>query len=59
MLKKESHHLLNLIRKKLSFCQKTRDTKSCKSLKAVPFVMTYHPKLYSMDKIILEYLDLL
>ena len=29
-----------------------------KSLKAVHFVMTYHPKLKSMNKIILKYLDL-
>ena len=28
-------------------------------MKAVPFVMTYHPKLKSMKKVILKYLDLL
>ena len=28
-------------------------------MKAVPFVMTYHPKLKSMNKVILKYLDLL
>ena len=28
-------------------------------MKAVPFVMTYHPKLKSMKKLVLKYLDLL
>ena len=30
-----------------------------KSLKMVPFVMTYHPKLKSMNKVNLKYLDIL
>ena len=39
---------------------KKRNTKTRgKSLKAVPFVMTYHRKLKSMNKVILKYLDLL
>ena len=28
-------------------------------MKGVPFVMTYYPKLKSMNKVILKYLDLL
>ena len=45
--------------KKVKFASKNRNTKRGKSLKAVPFVMTYHPKLKSMNKVILKYLDLL
>ena len=30
-----------------------------KSLKMVPFVMTYHPKPKSMNKVNLKYLDIL
>ena len=45
--------------KKVKFVSKNRNTKRGKSLKAVPFVMTYHPKLKSMKKLILKYLDLL
>ena len=45
--------------KKVKFASKNRNTKRGKSLKAVPFVMTYHPKLKSMKKLILKYLDLL
>ena len=44
--------------KKVKFASKNRNTKRSKLLKAVPFVMTYHPKLKSMKKIILKYLDL-
>ena len=29
-----------------------------KSLKMVPFVVTYHPKLKSMNKVNLKYLDI-
>ena len=35
-----------------------REREREKSLKAVQFVMTYHPKLKSINKIILKYLDL-
>ena len=45
--------------KKVKFASKNKNTKRGKSLKAVPFVMTYHPKLKSMKKVILKYLDLL
>ena len=45
--------------KKVNCTSKNRNTKRGKSLKAVPFVMTYHPKLKSMSKVILKYLDLL
>ena len=45
--------------KKVNFASKNRNTKRGKSLKAVPFVMTYHPKRKSMKKVILKYLDLL
>ena len=45
--------------KKDKFTSKDRNTKGGKSLKVVPFVMTYHPKLKSMNKVILKYLDLL
>ena len=45
--------------KKVKFVSKNRNTKRGKSLKAVPFVMTYHPKLKSMKKVIHKYLDLL
>ena len=44
--------------KEVKFASKNRNAKRGKSLKAVPFVMTYHPKLKSMEKVILEYLDL-
>ena len=45
--------------KKVKFASKNRNAKRGKSLKAVPFVMTYHPKLKSMKKVIHKYLDLL
>ena len=45
--------------KKVKFTSKNWNTKRGKSLKAAPFVMTYHPKLMSMNKVILKYLDLL
>ena len=45
--------------KKVKFTSKNRNTKRGKSLKAVLFVMTYHPKLKSMNKVIVKYLDLL
>ena len=41
--------------KKVKFASKNRNTKRGKSLKAVPFVMIYHPKLKSMNKVILKY----
>ena len=41
------------------FASKNRNNKRGKSLKAVPFVMTYHPKLKSMKKVFHKYLDLL
>ena len=44
--------------KEVKFTSKNRNTKRGKSLKAVPFVMTYHPKLKLMNKVILKYLDL-
>ena len=44
---------------KVKFASKNRNTKRGKSLKVVPFVMTYHPKLKSMKKVINKYLDLL
>ena len=37
---------------------KIRNTKRGKSLKVVPSVITYHPKLKSMNKVVLKYLDL-
>ena len=43
--------------KKVKFASKNKNTKRGKSLKAVPFVMTYHPKLKSMKKVIHKYLD--
>ena len=45
--------------KKVKFASKNRNTKRGKSLKAVPFVMTYRPKLKSMKKVILKDLDVL
>ena len=44
---------------KVKLASKNRNTKRGKSFKAVPFVMTYHPQLKSMKKVILKYLDLL
>ena len=44
--------------KKVKFASKNRNTKRAKSFKAIPFVMTYHPKLNSLKEIILKYLDL-
>lgn len=41
--------------KQVTFMSKKRETKSGKSLNAVPFVMTYNPKLKSMNKFILKY----
>ena len=38
---------------------RNRNTKRGKSLKAIPFVMTDHSKLKSMNKVIIKYLDLL
>ena len=37
---------------------KNKNTKRNKSLKAVPFVMTYHLEPKSMSKVILKYLDI-
>ena len=51
--------LLESEMKKVKFTSKNRNTKRGKSLKAVPFVMTYHPKRKSMKKVVLKYLDLL
>ena len=45
--------------KKVKFTLKIRNTKTGKSLKAVPFVTTYHPKPKSMNRVVLKYLDLL
>ena len=45
--------------KKVTLTSKNRDTKRVKSLKVVPFVMTYQPKFKSISKVILRYLDLL
>ena len=45
--------------KKVKFASKNRNTNRGKSLKAVPFVLTYHPKFKSMKKVIIKYLDLL
>ena len=45
--------------KKVKFMSKNRNSKRGKSLKAVPFVMIYHPKLKSVNKVVLKYLDLL
>ena len=45
--------------KKVKLASKNKNTKRGKSLKAVPFVMTYHPKLKSMKKLIFKYLDIL
>ena len=40
--------------KKVKFASKNRNAKRGKSLKAVPFVMTYHPKLKSIKKLFLN-----
>ena len=45
--------------KRVKFVSKNRNTERGKSFKAIPFVMTYHPKLNSLKEIILKYLDLL
>ena len=45
--------------KKVNFMSKNRNTMTEKSLKMVPFVMTYHPKPKSMNKVNLKYLDIL
>ena len=45
--------------KKVKFASKSRNTKRGKSLKVVPCIMSYHPKLKSMKKVLLKYLDLL
>ena len=45
--------------KKVKFTSKNRNTKRGKSLKVVPVVVTYHPKVKSMNKVTLKYLDLL
>ena len=45
--------------KRVNFVSKNRNTERGKSFKAIPFVMTYHPKLNSLKEIILKYLDLL
>ena len=52
-------YLIETEMKKVKSASKNRNTKRGKSLKAVPFVMNYHPKLKSMKKDILKYLDLL
>ena len=39
---------------KVKFASKNRNIKRGKSLKAVPFVVTYHPKLKSMKKLFLN-----
>ena len=54
-----SEYLIKSEMEKVKFASKNRNTKRGKSLKAAPFVMTYHPKLMSMKKVILKYLDLL
>ena len=43
----------------VKFTSKNRNTKRGKSLNVVSFVMTYQPKLKSMKKATLKYLDLL
>ena len=45
--------------KKVKFTSKNRNTKRGKSFQTVPFVMIYHPKLKSINKVILKYLYLL
>ena len=45
--------------KEAKFTSKNRNTKRGTPLKAVPFVITYHLKLKSMNKAILNYVDLL
>ena len=52
-------YLIESDMKKVKFASKNRNTKGGKSFKAIPFVMTYHPKLNSLKEIILKYLDLL
>ena len=47
-------YLIESEMKKVKFASKNRNTKRGKSLKAVPFVMTYHPKLKSMKKLFLN-----
>ena len=57
MVKGYPKNLIESEMKKVKFASKNRNTKRGKSLKVVPFVMTYHPKLKSMKKV-LKYLDL-
>ena len=45
--------------KKVKFTSKNRNTNRGKSLKAVPFVMTHHPKFKLMNRAIFKHLDLL
>ena len=52
-------YLIESEMKKAKFASENRNTKRGKSLKVVPVDMTYHPKLKSMKKVILKYLDLL
>ena len=40
--------------KKVKLTSKYRNTKKGKSLNAVPFAMTYHPKLKSINKVFLN-----
>ena len=53
------YHIDETETKNVKFKSKNRNIKKNKSLKAVPFVMTYYPKLKSMNKVILKYSDLL
>ena len=45
--------------KKVKFTSKNRNIKRGKLLKVISFITTYHPKLKSMNKVVLKYFDLL
>ena len=49
-----SEDLVESEMEKVKFASKNRNIKRGKSLKAVPFVMTYHPKLKSIKKLFLN-----
>ena len=51
--------LIEVEMEKVKFTSKNRNTKRDKSLKAVPFAMTYPPRLKSLKIVIFRYLDLL
>ena len=51
------NHLIEADMKKVKQTPKNRNTKRGKSLKPVPFVLTYHLKVKLMSKVVPKYLD--